>query len=64
MSETGHSNGSPGGGEKGYVWTLKMQFPGFSGLGSVDAWRGGNAIKVMHPIGLAASPGTGYPSTP
>ena len=33
MPENGHLNGSQEGGEKGYFWTLKMEFPGFPDFG-------------------------------
>ena len=41
MAENGHLNGSwSGGGEIGYFWTLKMEFPGFPGFGLCRGWGG------------------------
>ena len=36
MPENGHLNGSQEGVKKGYSWTLKMNFPAFLVLGSVE----------------------------
>ena len=42
MPENGHLNGSQDGGEKGYFWTLKMDFPSFPDFGLCRG-RGGVA---------------------
>ena len=35
MPRNGHLNGSHAGGQKGYFWTLKMEFPGFPVFGAL-----------------------------
>ena len=46
MPKNGHLNQSQQGGEKGYFWTLKIDFPVFLILGSVEGRRGRKILVI------------------
>ena len=53
MPRNGGLNGSHAGGQKGYSWTLKMEFPGFPDFGLCKG-RAGSQPKGVHTDLLTA----------
>ena len=49
MPENGRLNGSQERGEKGYVWTLKMEFSGFPDFGLCRGRGGSQNLNISYP---------------